>query len=144
MRVRGSVVIDREPSEVFRFVSDPTKDLSWRSHLVASSSADAELAAGSIIRQTYTYQGHTVEAELEVSEYAPPETIGFRLRGQIRARVNYTCAPEAGGTRFSMSGTYELSGPAALFEGRIQRELDEAVVADLKRLKTALEAPTSP
>jgi carbon monoxide dehydrogenase subunit G len=144
MRVRGSVVIDREPSEVFRFVSDPTKDLSWRSHLVASSSADAELAAGSIIRQTYTYQGHTVEAELEVSEYAPPESIGFRLRGQIRARVNYTCAPEAGGTRFSMSGTYELSGPAALFEGRIQRELDEAVVADLKRLKTALEAPTSP
>jgi carbon monoxide dehydrogenase subunit G len=144
VRVRGGVLIQREPADVFRFVSDPTKDLSWRSHLVASRSADAELAAGSIIRQTYAYQGHMVEAELEVSEYAPPESIGFRLRGQMRARVNYSCAPEAGGTRFSMSGTYELSGPAALFEGRIKRELDEAIVTDLKRLKTALEAPTSP
>jgi carbon monoxide dehydrogenase subunit G len=144
MRVHGSILIEREPADVFRFVSDPTKDLSWRSHLVASRSADAELAVGSVVRQTYTYQGHTVEAELEVSEYAPPEAIGFRLRGQIRARISYACAPEAGGTRFSMSGTYELSGPAALFEGRIQRELDEAVGTDLKRLKAVLEASTAP
>jgi carbon monoxide dehydrogenase subunit G len=142
MRIHGSVLIEREPADVFRFVSDPSKDLSWRSHLVASRSADAELTVGSVVRQTYTYQGHTVEAELEVSEHAPPETIVFRLRGQMRARITYSCAPEAGGTRFSMSGTYELSGPASLFEGRIQRELEEAAVADLKRLKTVLEAPT--
>jgi carbon monoxide dehydrogenase subunit G len=144
MRVRGSVLIQREPSDVFRFVSDPSKDLSWRSHLVSSNAADAELAVGSVVRQTYSYQGHTVEAELEVTEYAPPETIDYRLRGQMRARISFTCAAEAGGTRFSMSGTYELSGPASLFEGRIQRELDEAVVADLKRLKAVLESSTSP
>jgi carbon monoxide dehydrogenase subunit G len=144
MRVRGSVLIQREPSDVFRFVSDPSKDLSWRSHLVSSNAADAELAVGSVVRQTYSYQGHTVEAELEVTEYAPPENIDYRLRGQMRARISFTCAAEAGGTRFSMSGTYELSGPASLFEGRIQRELDEAVVADLKRLKAVLESSTSP
>jgi hypothetical protein len=109
MRVRGSVLIQREAADVFRFVSDPSKDLSWRSHLVSSSAADAELSVGSIIRQTYTYQGHTVEAELEISDYAPPELIDYRLRGQIRARISFTCAAEAGGTRFSMSGTYELS-----------------------------------
>jgi carbon monoxide dehydrogenase subunit G len=143
MRVRGSVVIDREPEDVFRFVSDPTKDLSWRSHLAASRSVDAELSVGSIVRQTYSYQGHTVEAELEVTECTPPATIAFRLRGQISARVNFTCEPEAGGTRFNMSGTYELSGPAALFEGRIQRELQDAVTADLKRLKAVLETSTS-
>jgi carbon monoxide dehydrogenase subunit G len=144
MRVRGSVLIQRDTSDVFRFVSDPSKDLSWRSHLVSSTAVDAELAVGSVVRQTYSYQGHTVEAELEVTDLRPPETIDYRLRGQIRARINFTCAAEAAGTRFSMSGTYELSGPASLFEGRIQRELDEAVVADLKRLKAVLESPTSP
>jgi uncharacterized protein YndB with AHSA1/START domain len=139
MRARGSVVIQLEPSEVFRYISDPSKDLSWRSHLVASHAADAQLAVGSIIRQTYSYEGHTVEAELEVTEYAPPERIALRTHGKMRARIVCTCEPESGGTRFSMSGTAELTGPASLFEGRVQRELDQTIATDLKRLKTALE-----
>jgi carbon monoxide dehydrogenase subunit G len=139
MRARGSVLIQREPSEVFGFISDPSKDLSWRSYLVASHAVDAELAVGSIVRQTYTYEGRTVEAELEVTEYAPPEHIAFRTHGKVHARIVCTCAAESGGTRFNMSGTVELSGPAALFEGRIQRELDQTIATDLKRLKAALE-----
>jgi carbon monoxide dehydrogenase subunit G len=139
MRARGSVLIEREPSEVFRFISDPSKDLSWRSYLVASHAVDAALAVGSIVRQTYTYEGRTVEAELEVTEYAPPEQIAFRTHGKVRARIVCTCVAESGGTRFNMSGSVELTGPAALFEGRIQRELDQTIATDLKRLKAVLE-----
>jgi carbon monoxide dehydrogenase subunit G len=144
MRARGSVVIQREPSEVFGFISDPSKDLSWRSYLLASRTADAELAVGSIIRQTYSYEGRTVEAELEVTEYVPPERIAFRTRGKVHARIVCTCVAESGGTRFNMSGTADLTGPASLFEGRIQRELDQTIATDLGRLKAALEGKDIP
>jgi uncharacterized protein YndB with AHSA1/START domain len=139
MRARGSVLIQRGPAEVFTYVSDPAKDPSWRSLVVASHAADAVLQAGSIVRQTYSYQGHAVDLETEVSELAPPERIGFRTRGQIQAHIVYTCTPEAGGTRFNMSMSAEVTGPAALLAGRIQRELEQAIGTDLKRLKAALE-----
>jgi carbon monoxide dehydrogenase subunit G len=138
MRARGSVFIERDPAEVFAYVSDPSKDLSWRSFLVASR-AVGDPAVGSIVRQTYSYQGHSVDVELEVTEYAPPERMELVARGKVPARISLTCTPEAGGTRFSVSGSAQLTGLASMFAGRIQRELDAAIVADLGRLKSALE-----
>ncbi len=138
MRARGSIFIARDPAEAFAYVSDPSKDLAWRSFLVASR-AVGELGAGSIVRQTYSYQGRTVEVELAVTEYAPPERIELVARGKVPARISLTCTPEAGGTRFSVSGSAELAGLASMFAGRIQRELDAAIVTDLGRLKVALE-----
>jgi carbon monoxide dehydrogenase subunit G len=133
------VTIEREPADVFGYMADPSKDTSWRSHLLASQIDGGEMALGSIVHQRYSYQGRTFEAELEVTEYAPAEHLGFRLRGKLRARILFTCVPEAGGTRVNMSGTVELNGAAAFFEGRIQRELDQVISTDLKRLKTVLE-----
>jgi carbon monoxide dehydrogenase subunit G len=139
MRARGSIVIAREPEAVFRFVSDPTRDTTWRSFVTASHAAEGAVTVGSRVRQTYSYQGRTIELEVEVTEYAPPERIGFRTHGELRARINYTCVAEAGGTRFNMSLAADIPGPAALFESRIQREVDGAIATDIKRLKAALE-----
>lgn len=141
MRARGSIVIAREPADVFRFVSDPAKDTSWRSYVTAAH-ATGPMAVGARSRQTYSYQGRITDLELEVTEYAPPERISFRTHGQVRARIGYSCVPDAGGTRFNMSMSADIPGPAALFESRIQRELDRVISADLKRLKAALEQPT--
>ncbi len=94
---------------------------------------------GSIVRQTYSYEGHRVDVELTVTVYAPPERLELVARGKVPARISLTCAPEADGTRFSISGSAELTGLASMFAGRIQRELDAAIVADLGRLKSALE-----
>jgi carbon monoxide dehydrogenase subunit G len=142
MRARGSIVIAREPADVFRFVTDPSHDLSWRSYLAASHASPGEVAPGSVVRQTYSYQGRTAEVELEVTEFTPPSKVAFRARGKYPVRFTYTCEPEAGGTRFSMSGSLELTGMASMFEGRIQKELDAAIVSDLGRLKAALERAT--
>lgn len=138
MRARGSIVIEREPADVFAYVTDPAKDLSWRSFLVTSH-GPAPLAAGSMVRQTYSYQGHTVNVELEVTAYEPPDRIELKAHGSVPARIVLTCTPEDGGTRFNLSGIAELTGLASMFEGRIQRELDAAIAGDLKRLKAVLE-----
>ena len=140
MRARGSIVIAREPGDVFGFVSDPARDTSWRSYVTAAHAA-GPMVVGARARQTYSYEGRVVDLELEVTEYAPPERISFRTHGQVRARISYSCVLEAGGTRFNMSMSAEIPGPAALFESRIQRELDRTIETDLKRLKAALEQP---
>jgi carbon monoxide dehydrogenase subunit G len=138
MRARGSIVIAREPAEVFAYVTDPGNDLMWRSFLVASHGT-VPLAVGSIVRQSYSYQGNKVDVELEVTEFTPPTEAAFRAHGKFPVRFTYTCTPEAGGTRFNMAGSLELSGLASMFEGRIQSELDVAIASDLKRLKAALK-----
>jgi hypothetical protein len=132
------VFIQRGPAEVFAYVSDPFNDQSWRSFLVASR-AVGELGPGSVVEQTYSYEGRTVDVELKVAVYAPPEHMELVARGKVPARISLTCVPEAGGTRFSVSGSAELTGLASMFAGRIQRELDAAIVTDLGRLKVALE-----
>lgn len=139
MRAHGSIFIARDPAEVFAYASDPSNDLSWRSFLVASSPT-GELGPGSVVRQTYSYEGRTVDVELKVAVYAPPERMELVARGKVPARISLTCTPEAGGTRFSVSGSAQLTGLASMFAGRIQRELDKAIAGDLKRLKSALEA----
>lgn len=141
MRARGSIEITREPAHVFRLVSDPSKDMSWRSYVSASHGTGEVLGQGSRLRQTYSYEGRTQELEVEVTEYVPPERIGFRTHGQLRARISYSCVAEPGGTRFNMSLAAELPGPAAMFESRIQREVERVIAADLKRLKAVLEQP---
>lgn len=140
MRARGSIVIAREPADVFRYISDPAKDTSWRSY-VTSVHAAGPMAVGARFRQIYSYEGRIIDLELEVTEFAPPERIGFRAHGQVRARIGYSCVPDTGGTRFNMSMTADIPGPAALFESRIQRELDKTIETDLKRLKAVLEQP---
>jgi len=106
---------------------------------MASRGDGQALAVGSRVRQTYSYEGRVVEIEVEVTEYAPPERVGFRTHGQVRARINYSCAAESGGTRINMSMAAEIPGPAALFESRIKRELDRVIEADLKRLRATME-----
>ncbi len=70
MRAHGGVTIERQSADVSAYMADPLKDLSWRSHLLASQVQGGEMALGSIVQQRYSYQGRTVEAELEVTEYA--------------------------------------------------------------------------
>lgn len=141
MRIRESVLIDRLSTDVFSFVSDPSRDTSWRSYLLTSYvEGGGRLAQGARVHQTYSYQGKTAEVVMEVTEFVPPERIGFRLsKGGVRVSGNYQFRAEDGGTRFSMSFSADPTGPAALFAGRVEREGKRLLENDLGRLKRALE-----
>lgn len=137
MQTRASVLIACMPAAAFAFIADAANDRRWRSHLV--SSHGRATAVGDRITQTYSAEGKTAAIELEVTEFAPPERLGYTMHKPARARFAFQCRPEGTGTRVSMSISAELSGPAALFEGRVKTEADRILKADLAQLKRALE-----
>lgn len=141
MQARSSILVQCTPGAAFEFIANAANDRQWRSHLIASHGHAT--AVGDRITQTYSAEGKTATIELEVTEYAPPERLGYVMHKPARARFSFQCRPEDGGTRVSMSISATLSGPAALFEGRVQTEADRILRADLAQLKRALEAAGS-
>lgn len=136
MQARGSTVVDASADRAFEFVADPANDTRWRSYVVASHGRVHGL--GDTISQTYSYQGRTQQVTMEVSEYEPPSRLGFLIREPARIRMAFQFRPEGSGCRVSMAFSAMLSGPAAMFEGRIGTELQKLITTDLQRLKAAL------
>ena len=139
VRVRDSILIARDPADVFEFVTDPANDRRWRSLLTGSRASAEAPAVGSRVWQSYSYQGHAAEVELEVTESVPPERIRYRALGKVKASAEFSFRAEDGCTRFAVSLTGEIPGFAALFASRIERELSAALKTDLARLKSMLE-----
>ena len=141
MRAHGSIVIDRPVAEVFAFVADSANDPLWRGELVASAVVgDVREGVGTHLRQTISYQGRTAEASLEVTEFEPDARICFRAHGGIRAHGCYDLRPEGDGTYLAVSVTVELKGAAAMLERYVSQAIEDAVSADLARLKSVLES----
>ena len=137
MEARASVHIDRAPEAVFDFISDPANDRAWRSHLVSSRGDIA--GAGARVTHTYTYQGRTATTELEVTEHKRPERLTLAIRDPAKVRISLGCRAEDGGTRVTASIRGDLPLAAKMFAGRIQREADVLLRADLASLKRVLE-----
>ncbi len=137
MQARASVLIDCPVETAFAFIADTANDRAWRSHL--DSSRGRATAVGDRISQTYSYQGKGKSVELEVSEFEPPERLGYVIHEPARARMSFHCRPDGTATRVSVTISANLSGPIALFEGRAQKEADKLLKTDLDRLKRALE-----
>ena len=138
MQVRGSAVIQCSADEAFRFVANPANDPKWRSHIV--SSRGSVQAVGDTVMQTYAYGGKSRSVVLEVSEYDPPERLAYVMNDQVRVRLAFHFRPEGNGTRVSVTLSSALTGPAAMFEGRIQTEGEKLIRTDLDRLKLACQA----
>lgn len=137
MQARASVLIECTPEAAFAFIADTENDRLWRSHLISSHGRAG--AVGDRVTQMYSAEGKTATVELEVSEYAPPERLSYVMHKPAHARFAFQCRPEGGGTRVSMAISANLTGPAALFEGRVQIEADRILKTDLAELKRALE-----
>lgn len=138
MQVRGSVHVIASPEDVFALVADPLRAKEWRSYLVASSGHSD--AVGDRLLQSYEYQGRKAQVELTVTVYEPPERLELTITEPARARFAFHCRPEDHGTRVSMTASATLTGAAALLGGRIEKETDRLIRADLAALKKVLES----
>ncbi|MDO8881103.1 MAG: SRPBCC family protein [Coriobacteriia bacterium] len=138
MNARASILIKREPAEVFAFIADPANDRVWRSHL--TSSRGQVTGVGDRVTQVYSAQGKTKTVELEVTEYQPPERLSYRMHGPIRARLSFQCRPEDGGTRVSMALSADVGGVAALVSGRVEAEVVKLARTDLEQLRRVMES----
>lgn len=83
VQARASVLINCPVEMAFTFIADTASDRAWRSHL--DSSRGRATAVGDRFTQTYSYQGTSKSVELEVSEFEPPERLGYTVSKPARA-----------------------------------------------------------
>ncbi|MEN6431109.1 MAG: SRPBCC family protein [Coriobacteriales bacterium] len=141
MRTRQSIRIERPCEEVFWFLADHTNERRWRAELLATRFVgEVRQGVGTHLRQTLSYQGRIVEADLEITDFVPGERIGFTVHGGVRAHGSISVRAERGGTRVVAAGSAELKGSAAMMERFITQAVERIVIEDLTRLKRVLEA----
>ncbi|MDO9557791.1 MAG: SRPBCC family protein [Coriobacteriia bacterium] len=140
MRTHKSIYIERPVADVFWYVADMSRHGEWRSELLATDIVgEISEGVGAHIRQRIAYQGRTLEANLEITEFVPGQRICFWAHGGMHAHGCFDFTAKGTGTRFDASATMELKGVLGMMERYIEQAIDRVADADFERLKTVLE-----
>jgi uncharacterized membrane protein len=97
MRVEESIIIDRSPEEVFRFISVRTNDPAWMASVTESEwlDPDAPMAVGRRGRMVMQAMGRREFLD-EVTEYEPGRRIAHRsVAGPMQIRTACTASQQA-------------------------------------------------
>lgn len=142
--VEESVLIPREPQEVFDYLSVPENNPLWDTTAVAARQLDdGAVTVGTRWSGTTKVMGRRFDWVTEITEIGAPEVLASRsVEGKMHFTARYELQPESGGTRL----TYRIeaeSGLGGVF-GRFGDPLVEsaqgkAVRANLARLAELLQ-----
>ncbi len=141
MRTRKSVYIDRPVADVFWYVAGFSRHAEWRSELLDTQTVgEVKEGVGTHIRQRIAYQGRTLDANFEITDFVPGERVCIKAHGGVHAHGCLDFKAEGAGTRFDASVTVELKGALTMMERYIQQAVDRVADADFERLKGVLES----
>ena len=140
------VDVDRPPTEVFAYVTDPSRFSEWQNGVVSGHMAsDGPPSAGDRCITTRRIGFTERPVTSEVTHIAPPRTWGVRgIDGPIRAEVNVTVQPLDGDQRARLTIEIDFTGRGVgqiLVPLVVRRQARREMPANLKRLKQRLEAP---
>ena len=140
-----SIEIDRDPAEVFSYVSEPANNPRWRSYVVEAGWLDAgPMRVGRRGYQTSRIVGRTMSVEAVIVEWDPPRAVTWQaVQGSATVRSWVRVEPHGAGCVVSGGAEGEFNG----FVMRILTPLGARVMKrdaakSLKKLKAALESRT--
>jgi uncharacterized protein YndB with AHSA1/START domain len=140
VRTHKSVYIARPVADVFWYVADISRHSEWRSELLGSDIVgEVREGVGTHLRQRIAYQGRTLEANLEITDFVPGERICFRAHGGIHAHGCFDFSAEDVGAVMRATATVELKGALTMMERYIRQAIDRVAETDFERLKVVLE-----
>ncbi|MGI9646795.1 MAG: SRPBCC family protein [Ilumatobacteraceae bacterium] len=136
----GSVVIGRDPKDVWAYVSDLGRTPEWRTS-VKSVDPPGALAPGASFDARTRVVGRTWHWRLVLDEVDPPTTLTYSVaEGFTDITVTYRVEPDGTGTRFTLVARSEAR---RLFERLLEpiagRALRRESERHLANLKAALE-----
>jgi carbon monoxide dehydrogenase subunit G len=144
-RAELSIAIDRDPAEVFAFVSDPANNPKWRSYVIESSWLDdGPMRVGRRGYQTSRILGRTMSVEAVIVEWDPPHAVTWQaVQGSATVRSWVRVEPDGAGCVVSGGAEGEFNG----FVMRLLTPLGARMMvrdarASLQKLKAALESRT--
>ena len=142
MEIVRTVTVDREPGEVFAYLSDFTTTTEWDPGTVRTTLDTGTGGVGTRYRNVSRFMGRQTELTYEVTEHEAPTRL--QLRGENRTVVAHdtiTLTPSSGGgtqvtyrARFVFKGVARLIAP--LTATAFRRLGDRAAVG----LRSALDA----
>ena len=141
--VMTDVVIDRPREEVAAFAADPSNATAWYKNIRSvewETSPPAEV--GSRVRFVAGFLGRTLEYTYEIRALDPGRRLVMSTsEGPFPMETTYEWSDEpAGSTRMTLRNRGEPTGFAKVSAPIMARAMRKATEADLRRLKTLLEA----
>jgi uncharacterized membrane protein len=122
-RVEKSVSIEASPDEVITYVAEVTNHPGFIPALTAVDGLTGDpKSIGTQWEWTYEMVGVALTGTAETVAYEPGRRFEFVTTGGIRSTFTYDAAPETGGTRLTITVTYDVP------EGAVAKALDVAVV----------------
>lgn len=138
-RVRGSIEIHRPVEEVFDFVADQRKEVSYNPKMIESVKlTEGQIGLGTRFRATVVSRGKPLQMTIECTGFDRPHRLASRsvMAGSV-VEGEVGCQPVPGGTRFSWDWEVSVAGPARFagpLIGWIGRREERAIWTGLKRL----------
>ena len=139
---QDSIFIQRAPQDVFDVISDPTKSVQWQSSLESGEwTSEAPFGAGSTWKVKMKFMGRTLEADLEVTEWEPPNRVSFKtLKGPVPMEAINVLQPQDNGTLLTFSGQIEFGGFFKVAEGLAGKQAVKQMESDNQNLKLLMES----
>ena len=139
IRVEHSVTINRPPSEVFAYVSDPEKLPEWQSTaLEARWETPGPIAVGSRAVEVRKFLGRRMESTMEVTGFELDRELSFRvLDGPVPFQVTQKFEAVGDGTRLDVvlegepGGFFKVAEPLVARAAKRQLEGDSATMKDI-------------
>jgi carbon monoxide dehydrogenase subunit G len=138
--VTCTVDIDRPPSEVFPFVTDPSRFGEWQRGVLSGRVA-GEPAVGSTCTMTRKIGGAARQSTSQITEYEPPVRWAIRgVDGSIRAHVIVQVEPlEDARSRVTIDLQFSSHGLGKLMAPMVVSRARKEVPVSCQNLKGLLE-----
>jgi polyketide cyclase/dehydrase/lipid transport protein len=137
VRLEVHEVIDRSPSDVFRFVATEhvRNHPRWDPVMQLEQVTDGPIGVGTTIRRRHTHYGHPVEGTMEVVEFEPDRAFGMVIHdGPVEIRSRLSFDPE-GQESTRLTGIIEIPSATS--------PIDPAPIeASLREMKRLIESET--
>jgi uncharacterized protein YndB with AHSA1/START domain len=141
-RAEHTVVVERPPDEVFRFLTDLSNVPEWQSGAVEVRGPES-LEVGTTYVEVLKFLGKRFEATLEVTEFEPGRRFSLRTRaGPMPFQVRHKLEPADGGgsTRIHVEFEGEPGRLFRLAEPLVIRNAQRQLEGDFATLKELVES----
>lgn len=137
-----TIFINRQPQEVFDYITNPDNDSEWRTTAVSAEwTSDGPVGVGSTLRTVGKFLGRKIDSTNQVTVWDPPNQYAFKsIDGSIPVEISQTLVAEDNGTQLTINLEAELAGFFKMAEGLIGKQAEKQVNTDFDNLKLVLAA----
>jgi hypothetical protein len=145
IRIVTEVMIDRQPDDVFAFITDVGNNPQWqRGMREAHFTSGQPLRVGSTYAQVTSFMGRRIESRFEVIDYVPGRLVtGATTVSPVPITFSRIVTPARGGARVTAIVEGRPHGIFALASPIVRRMIGASLTRDYSNLKHLLEGRSS-